>query len=377
LRRRANSVRSDRSGRPGDDVISSNIIWRFPLQARKLAIAAGIALFASLTHAATNNYTAKTAPDTLSKQILAHHYVSFEDGATGPADTRAAIHRDFAKVIEQNLAQMPAKSMTAWLDGMSDAELRDLAQLYVNANADTRGTGSALQVFATRLDGPRLARLAKHFGYQEMNAAVLAVAPLKAQSFAASVSIVHAGPVPGAALMHDMASSGAPDPAAGRAATTPMPTTDMSITEIYLDFRTAPIGSLSAKSAIFETAQFAGMRLFRVGTWGYAIGTQVNDLMEEYAPDFYYGTFVPVVGGSIDAAIVWTQDLVTRTYNYFANDQTRALGAYQARTLPEMGVSPYEMNDMLIDGGDLGMEEPFEYYEEGGGACYPHLCNLK
>jgi hypothetical protein len=243
------------------------------LNASKLASAAGLALAATLTHAATiHPYTAKTAPDALSKRILTHRHASIEEGAAGPADVHQAIHRNFGSVIEQNLAQMPAKSMAAWLDGMEDAELRDLAQLYVDANADARRKGSALHVFATRLDGKRLARLGRFFGYHEMNAAVLEVAPLKAHPLAAATTIAQAAPVPHAALA-GRPTPGSLQPLAGGAmplgGARPAPNVEMSIYEIYMDFRTAPVGSLSARAAIYETAMFAGSRLISAGYAGY------------------------------------------------------------------------------------------------------------
>ncbi len=337
------------------------------MKSSKLAIAVGLALALAASLAQSkpvDHYTSNTAPDALSKKILATHYVSFEDGSENSDDVRGAIHRNFSSVIEQNMAQMPAKAMTAWLDKMSDAELRDLAQLYVNSKADTHRTGGLLQVFASRLDGKRIARLAQSFGYHEMNAAVLAVAPAKAQSFAASASVVQSGPTPGAALAHSatpmaaLAAGGA----AVRMGATPI---DMSIYEIYLNFRTLPVGSLSAQAAIYETAQFAASRLGASAAAGWWMGGQIVGLMRTYAPDWYYGTFIYAVGNTVD----YTQNLVNTSYNYFTRNQSLELGRYQGSTMSVMGVNRYERNSMRADGGDLLMEYPYEAYIENSQVC--------
>ncbi len=334
------------------------------MKAMKLAGAVGLALAAALAHSATvEHYTARTAPDAVSKAILATHYVSFDDGSARSVDMRGAIHRNFAGVIDQNMAQMPAKAMSAWLDTMSDAELRDLAQLYVNAKADTHRTVAVLQVFATRLDGKRLARLAQFFGYHEMNAAVLAVAPTKAQSFAANTSVVQSGPAPGAALVRP----GTPTAAlvAGAAVRTTAAPLDMTIYETYLNFRTLPVGSMSANAAIYETAQFAGSRLAASGYAGWWAGGKIVDLMKTYTPDWYYGSFISAVGDTVQ----YTERLVDTTYDYFSRGQTRELGSYQESTMSVMGVTRGERYVMGIDGGDMQMEWPYHSYVDDSWIC--------
>ncbi len=70
----------------------------------------------------------------------------------------------------------------------------------------------------------------------------------------------------------------------------PSPTVGMTLYEIYLDFRTAPIGSLSVSGALYETASFAGSKLFGpygAFTTGYALGTALSDLIQNYAPDLW------------------------------------------------------------------------------------------
>jgi hypothetical protein len=335
------------------------------LKASTLASAAALALAASLAHASTAApYTARSAPDAVSKGILAHHYASFHDGATGPADNSAAIHRNFAKVIEQNLAQMPAAAVPAWLDQMSDAELQDFAQLYVNANADAHRNGAVLQVFAARVDGKRLGRLAQFFGYQEMNEAVLAVAPLKAQAFAASASVAHPGPVPGAALM-DRGTTNAPL-VAGVAATPPTkPTTDMTVEEIYHMFRTLPDGARSIPSAIYETLKYTATEVTLVGTTAYGVGTLIVYLMKTYTPDYYYGTFIDRVGNTIDYA----SNAFLTLGNLSTTSQLLNMAKYEDSSMPVWGLTRTDMVTFGRDGGDRNVMFEYADYMQNYPVC--------
>jgi hypothetical protein len=73
----------------------------------------------------------------------------------------------------------------------------------------------------------------------------------------------------------------------------------MTLEEIYLEYRTAPIGSLSRAGALAETAQFAGVHLAGAAWAGQLIGTGISWLIQTYAPsldDAIGGT----IGGMID-----------------------------------------------------------------------------
>ncbi|WP_211454773.1 hypothetical protein [Collimonas antrihumi] len=74
-------------------------------------------------------------------------------------------------------------------------------------------------------------------------------------------------------------------PVSGKVTIFAAPTIDMTIYEIYLEFRTAPIGSLAASSAIAETAIFTGGRLLPAFGAGYEVGTGINYLITSYAPE--------------------------------------------------------------------------------------------
>jgi hypothetical protein len=78
----------------------------------------------------------------------------------------------------------------------------------------------------------------------------------------------------------------------------PAPTVDMTLQEIYLEFRTATAGSLSVNGAIAETIQFAGPRLLGWFGAGYSVGTVFNWLIQTYAPNTY-----DAIGGTLDGMI--------------------------------------------------------------------------
>jgi hypothetical protein len=58
----------------------------------------------------------------------------------------------------------------------------------------------------------------------------------------------------------------------------------MTLYEIYLDYRTAPVGSVGPPAAIAETAPYAGGWLAASWGAGYAFGTEIHNLIEEFDP---------------------------------------------------------------------------------------------
>ncbi|TAA44924.1 hypothetical protein EA655_08485 [Pseudoxanthomonas winnipegensis] len=72
----------------------------------------------------------------------------------------------------------------------------------------------------------------------------------------------------------------------------------MTLEDIYLDFRTAPVGNLSATSALSETAIFAASRLAPAAAAGTAIGTGISYLIQTYDP-----SLDDAIGGTIAASL--------------------------------------------------------------------------
>lgn len=199
--------------------------------------------------------------------------------------TPEAIHRNFMKVVTDNLANAGTASRVARL---SDKELAAIARHAAQGTPAARA--GLLKLFATRLDARALVRVARAFGRAPTAAAVHAYADKSTrEGFDQGV----------AGLM-------APDPdeggGGGGGGTTspapPRPTIDMTLEEIYLEFRTAPLGGLSVEASLAETAMFVGRYLRSPAGWGVAAGTTIHFLIEEFDPGLDDD-----IGGTIDAMI--------------------------------------------------------------------------
>ena len=319
-----------------------------------------------------------TAPDVASRVILASPAVHFEDGATSKADLPAAIHRNYPKIIEQSFARMDATSTKALVDNLSDVELKGIAQLYANGNADAHRTGALLLVAADRMDGPHLARMAKFFGYAPVYEAITKVAPLKAQSFAQNAPIVYEAPVAGAAtpmttLMSRAAMSASTERLTvlvGGGTLAPMqsafkPAVSMTFDELYTGFRTLQVGSMAGTGALYETMMYSGLQLSGAYAGGYAIGTGLTWVAQTYFPDWYSNTFVPLVGDSV----VWFQN-TANTVGSFYGGAVYDLGHYEAATAPVLSVPTPAQHSMQDTGGDFGVTSAWNtVYLNGGGSC--------
>lgn len=339
------------------------------MKLNQLAAAVVVASSLPLCHAAIG-YTAFSAPDAVSKSILADQVATPEEGALDSADIPAAINRNFPRIIEQNLAARRANSAKAWIDQLSDLELQHLAQLYVDSNASADRTGKLLQVAASRLDGARLGRLSKFFGHEDVRAAVASIAPAKLAGFEANSSLSFAAPVVGAALSvpPTLARFGAGAAAVGGATTmsgTFTPSVSMTLEQLYAGFRSMQVGSMATTGAIYETAAYAGRNLVIAWGLGYAFGSGITYLMQEYEAAFYYGTFVNWVG----EPVAWVNNLVLQTYYFGSNVQ--GLGSYQSSTLPTMGTTSPQIGSMGSTGGDWATEGAYETFEGGSGDTCP------
>lgn len=62
------------------------------------------------------------------------------------------------------------------------------------------------------------------------------------------------------------------------------PNINMTLNEIYLDFRTDPVGSLGVRDALVETGLYAGADLTATWTVGNLIGQGLNYVIETYDP---------------------------------------------------------------------------------------------
>lgn len=86
----------------------------------------------------------------------------------------------------------------------------------------------------------------------------------------------------------------------------PAPTVDMTPYEIYLDFRTAPVGSLTVTASLYEAGVYIGTRVSAAFGAGYAVGTAANELIETYDPELE-----ETIGGTVAQMLQQLQDAVT------------------------------------------------------------------
>lgn len=152
------------------------------------------------------------------------------------------IDERFAQVIERNLDD-PAR-IEQVLSQLSDTEMSALATEY------TRTTYGNTMVLDEIIASTATAATAQRFQAMEAQAISRATA------------------------------QGLPAPL------TPTPNINMPLTDIYLEFRTAPIGSLSTTGALAETALFAGARLVPAFYASQILGNGVDALVSLFDPNF-------------------------------------------------------------------------------------------
>lgn len=339
-----------------------------------------LALSAFLMPAHAAKFDRHTAPDQISRDILTKPLTRLQEGTAPGVDPSYQIHRNFPQIIEQNFARLDTNGMQTLIDALSDQELSDLAQLYVNAVTDNGQILRVLSVMADRLDFGRLARVSKHFGFLAVHGAISAVAPGKVHDFLSHSSPTYQGPTPGEARFGP---AGRYTPAAvtgrsgmvrtayygGRARFIKVvglgPYLDMTPYEIYLSFRTAPIGALSVRAALYEMTVLVSKGAIGAYTAGYEVGTHyVLPAIQTYAPDLYDS-----IGGTIGTIV---ENL------YRAPDGTATNGKQEQLTAQpgNFGLSNSVGNQIGNTGGDYECAWDWTYFGgySGGGGCSPMTC---
>jgi hypothetical protein len=258
--------------------------------------------------------------------------------------TPDAVHSNFASVIEANFANGATETL---IKRLSDKELAAIARRY-QAVAGTQGT-PLLKTLASRISDDGMVRVARAFDPQAVRAAVTAYAPVSVRrSFDSKMIGVQPNLLPGGGENGGGGGGGGTPPGTGAS---PAPTVDMTLDEIYLEYRTAPVGSLSPAGALSETAMFAGARLSAAAGVGYTIGTQINGLIDEYDP-----ALGDAIGGTIDATV--------NSYHDAVNEVEQ--GHYQSAWDDMFG---FPVSNSGNVGGDWDVSVPMEDYYGGGGSC--------
>lgn len=270
--------------------------------------------------------------------------------------TPAEIHAKFASVIESNFRNNSSEYI---VQSLSDRELSDLAKRYQSV-AGTSGT-PLLQIFAQQLSAKSLLRAASAFGRAEVKDAVLKYsAPSVRDSFSAQVVMItpmlrqgcdeentcdEGGPRGGAGGSSG-GTGGLPPVAAGAGAW------DMTLTEIYLDFRTAPIGSLSVKSALAATSIYTTVAVYGAWEIGTKLGTAINYVIEKYAPELS-----DAIGGTVYGMM---EQLHTAQSEWQIGHWESGIDA----------VFGYPISNSGNPWGDWSSTAPMGDYYSGGGTCY-------
>jgi hypothetical protein len=206
-------------------------------------------------------------------------------------------------VIEQNFANFGDDRLSRVIANLSDDELQLLAVIYTRATANHGVPPRLLDTLAVRLSPGILGRVSRHFGFGAVYEAIIKHAPSKASEFQRHSNPNFMSPGPWSPV---------PQPAAMRLAKFILederpafyrrtsPTLDYTLYEIYLSYRTAPVGSLTVRAALYETAVFAGSRLVAAYYAGYTVGTALSSLIQVYAPDLHTS-----IGGGIYTVVDW------------------------------------------------------------------------
>ena len=120
---------------------------------------------------------------------------------------------------------------------------------------------------------------------------------------------------------------------------TPAPTLDMTLQDIYLEYRTATVGALSPASAIYMTTTYAAVNLAAAFSAGYTLGTGISWLIQTYAP-----SLDNAIGATL-FNIINSLETVTTVYGQ---------GLYEQRLLPVLDVSLSNLYTVDYSGADYG-----------------------
>lgn len=275
------------------------------------------------------DYTAANAPDKESRRVLLH-YCDTLDCSPRPTKDREqtadayAIHLNFAQIIEQNFAQVTSTRAREMVDdlsrprvGRATTELDDIVRLYGLSVSASGHSAQLLPVLRRRLD-------AAHMGVVQTAFDNAQLAPPQGNWL------------------------------------------DYTPQEIYLDLRTAPIGSLSVRAALLETGMFLGRKVIMAFYAGYLVGELLAPLIYEYDPSLYRDV------QDIDNAANWITDGGYSWMSYGPAQQNLAQVFVGDGLLAGYAGSIEVGSDYCSDfGGGLGYDTDWGGH---GGRCYPWTC---
>ena len=320
-----------------------------------VTIAAVVAGVASVSVAHAKPHIGDLPKDAISRDILSHRLAKIDQGAPRGMNPSYTIHLNFPQLIEQNFAALDAQSAARLFDNLSDRELGDLAQLYTTATSDSGHPPKILAVLAQRLDGARLGRASQHFGFAPVYEAVTIFSAHKSLEFQRNSQIAFSAPIPGRPLSLSrgkVVSNGFIGPNAGVGEFlnyTPF--------EIYLAFRTSPIGALGAAGAAYETTVLMSGALGQAFGLGYAVGSLLAPVLQTYAPNLY-----EAIGGTLNQVI---ENIMSTP------PATPARGDAEKSGAEVFSLDPIASNEIYDTGGDYEVASDWrDYGGGGGGGCW-------
>jgi hypothetical protein len=307
------------------------------------------------------SFTVISAPDWASRQALAAPLLNLAEGAPRGVDIRPFVDRNFSRLVDQNFARLNERRLALWVDKAQPLDLANLAQLYQNSLAANGAQPLAFDILAHRLDAKRLARVAQYFGFAPIYQAVSRSGSDKLQAFVAQASPAEAAPTPYAARVYRNGSA----PLLSSYAD---PLLDYTLEEIYLSYRTAPVGSLSVSASLYSTAVYAIPRLSGAFGAGYLVGGFLTWGAARFFPSLWDG-IVDSLGG-------WMYNLEQQWNAPPSGDPIRSpeeqIGQLQREGfLNVFDVEPHLYDAYAMDGGDYGVTqewaEAVPYVPIGGG----------
>lgn len=316
---------------------------------RNFALATPALAMTGLVLAQTKAPKSAPATDRTTKAIVVGAIPSLHWGAY---DVVTNVARNLPQIIEQNLCLMDGDKLASFLfRNMSAQELKTLAQVYTNRSSEVSRVSRLHDLLAVRLNGTQLGNASVAFGFEPIYAALNRVAPEKATQFLAHASPNNQAPTVGGTIQGAALLNG------------PAPTIYQSITDIYLEFRTAPVGSLGARAALYETAMFAGKRLSGHFGIGLTIGSGISWALQTWAPDLHMA-----IGGFV-------YDIFTPLFNSIGIGNSLETGMHQNSIALDFGLGGMT-GIFSTGGGDYGIVNEWRQLSGGsgggGGACNPY-----
>jgi hypothetical protein len=296
--------------------------------------------------------------DPVRKAVLSRPRIkTLHENAVG-GDLRSVLSAQTPLVLEQNIARFGDRRLHLLFSSLTDDELQLMSVIYTKAVASYGIRPHLLDMLAQRLSPSDLGRLSRHFGFAPVYEALVRRAPQKAFEFERHSHPNFMAPGPWSPI---------PQPSTRRPVkflideSSPSyfkrvtPTIEYTIYEIYLSYRTAPVGALGVNAALYETAVFAGQRLAFAYGAGYTVGTVLSSLIQTYAPALHNS-----IGGAIYNVVNWLSDAAsTNNISQIGYQQQNSSGVFQ------LGNTAY----FFPTSSDFDITYEWNFMQGGGSGC--------